>query len=76
MCKKWLVITALMFFVNLTTKAQCAMCKATIESSLENGGGIGGGLNKGILYLMAFPYILLLFFALTWFFYMRKKTTN
>ncbi|MGY6562198.1 MAG: hypothetical protein ACXITV_08830 [Luteibaculaceae bacterium] len=40
--------------------AQCAMCKAVVESA-ENGSltRTGTGLNKGILYLMAFPYILL-----------------
>jgi hypothetical protein len=41
----------------------CAMCKAVVESS-EGGvfGGrqeIGAGLNTGILYLMAVPYVLL-----------------
>ena len=39
------------------------MCKAVVESG-EAGvfGGpqaVGGGLNKGILYLMAVPYVLL-----------------
>ncbi|MCB9170385.1 MAG: hypothetical protein H6597_02655 [Flavobacteriales bacterium] len=42
----------------------CAMCKATVESAQDNGvfGGtqtIGRGLNNGILYLMAVPYVLL-----------------
>ncbi len=39
------------------------MCKAVVESGDEGiyGGGqsIGAGLNKGILYLMAVPYVLL-----------------
>jgi len=43
----------------------CAMCKAVVESG--DGGGrifggeqnIGKGLNSGILYLMAVPYLLL-----------------
>ena len=31
--------------------AQCAMCKATVESNIENGGKtVGRGLNSGILY--------------------------
>ncbi|MBT8196156.1 MAG: hypothetical protein HKO56_01160 [Bacteroidia bacterium] len=37
---------------------QCAMCKAAVESEAENGGSIGAGLNSGILYLMAVPYLL------------------
>lgn len=43
----------------------CAMCKAVVESGESSGnifGGeqsIGRGLNNGILYLMAVPYLLL-----------------
>jgi hypothetical protein len=41
--------------------AQCAMCKANAESSLRNGSTIAKGLNSGILYLMAIPYLMLAF---------------
>jgi hypothetical protein len=40
--------------------AQCAMCRANVETNNGNGGNIGKGLNSGILYLMAVPYILLI----------------
>jgi len=43
--------------------AQCAMCKAIVESSSDsyasNEIGGGKGLNTGILYLMGVPYVLL-----------------
>ena len=39
--------------------AQCAMCKATAESSLENGESVASGINFGILYLLPIPYIIL-----------------
>ncbi len=40
------------------TYAQCAMCKATAASKDETGGfAIGGGINTGILYLLALPFI-------------------
>ena len=39
--------------------AQCPMCKISMESNLENGGTAGQGLNKGILYLFATPYIII-----------------
>ncbi|GAB4141757.1 MAG: hypothetical protein Fur0041_16970 [Bacteroidia bacterium] len=42
--------------------AQCAMCKATVESNNSNGGTAAGGINDGIIYLMFIPYILLAFF--------------
>jgi hypothetical protein len=42
--------------------AQCAMCKAGAESSLKsNPNSIARGLNSGILYLMAVPYLLIAF---------------
>jgi uncharacterized membrane protein len=43
-----------------TVVAQCAMCKAIPTSNQANGGTIADGLNTGILYLMAIPYLLLM----------------
>lgn len=40
--------------------AQCAMCKSVVGSNKDAGGNIANGLNTGILYLMAIPYILLM----------------
>ena len=40
--------------------AQCAMCRTTAESDLTAGGSIAKGLNTGILYLMAVPYLALI----------------
>lgn len=39
--------------------AQCAMCRAVLESSGEN--SMAEGINDGIVYLMAIPYILVAF---------------
>jgi hypothetical protein len=50
------------FFLLLANdaEAQCAMCKAVAENAQgESGYGIANGLNSGILYIMAIPYILL-----------------
>ncbi len=39
--------------------AQCAMCRATVDSNLSEGRGvIGTGLNFGIMYLFVMPYLL------------------
>jgi len=35
------------------------MCRATVESNLDSEKTVGKGLNKGILYLMTIPYIVL-----------------
>lgn len=37
------------------SSAQCAMCRAVLES--EEGGVKAEAINDGIVYLMAFPYI-------------------
>ena len=55
------------------TTGQCVMCKAVAEDSADDG-GLGAGLNRGILYLMAVPYILLsaLFFVI----YRKRKSAS
>lgn len=49
-----------LLFNNTSIVAQCAMCKSSVESDLAAGGSIGEGLNTGILYLMAIPYVILM----------------
>ena len=45
--------------IQVVSYAQCAMCKAVLESNLENGGSAAAGINDGIIYLMFIPYILI-----------------
>jgi len=55
-----LVFTIFLSAENLS--AQCAMCKQAAESSLKSdAGSIARGLNSGILYLMAVPYLMIAF---------------
>ncbi len=44
------------FVFVLKTNAQCAMCRAVLES--EEGQSTAEGINNGIVFLMAVPYIL------------------
>jgi hypothetical protein len=46
---------SILFF--LKTNAQCAMCRAVLES--EEGQETAKGINDGIIYLMAIPYLLI-----------------
>lgn len=55
-----LILVALVLLPSIT-EAQCAMCKASVESSQEQKNSVAGGINQGILYLMAVPYLLLAF---------------
>jgi hypothetical protein len=48
-------------FCHVFSYAQCSMCRAVAESSHNGGSSIANGLNTGILYLMLFPYILLVY---------------
>ena len=58
-------------FFQTQLKAQCSMCKAVVEANLKEGGNVGAGLNEGILYLMAMPYIVVLLFGI--FYYLQKR---
>ncbi len=51
--KKILVI--LFLSISQIVTSQCAMCKAVVESGDAE---IAESVNSGIIYLMAFPYIL------------------
>ena len=68
-----LVLALVAVFAWEHAMGQCVMCKAVAEDSADDG-GLGAGLNRGILYLMAVPYILLsaLFFVL----YRRRKSAS
>ncbi len=64
------------FSFTLKLNAQCAMCKAAVEANLKEGGSAGAGLNQGILYLMAMPYIALFVFGVFYYLQKRNKQTG
>lgn len=53
---KKILLSIILLFVIQAADAQCAMCKAVVESGSSSE---AAGLNSGILYLMAFPYLLM-----------------
>jgi len=75
MTKKLLfsILTILFFF---KTNAQCAMCRAVLES--EEGQSTAEGVNDGIMYLMAVPYILVgsVGFIIYWKFFRKNPEEN
>lgn len=55
-----LSIFAVMVLIPESMDAQCAMCKAVLESEISiEGAERSKGINSGILYLMGFPYLLI-----------------
>jgi len=53
---RYAFILALFLFAVIPVEAQCAMCRAVLES--EEGQSTAKGVNDGIVYLMLIPYIL------------------
>jgi len=54
---KGLILVIIFFVLPRLSTAQCAMCRAVLESQDDN--SMAEGINNGIVYLMALPYILL-----------------
>lgn len=50
------VILFVFLFTSLLMEAQCAMCRAVVE---QGGEATAEGINSGIVYLMAFPYLII-----------------
>lgn len=69
--KNWKKIFLLMLVFGLMSQvswAQCAMCRATVDSNLSEGRGvIGTGINFGIVYLFLTPYLLVATMVFLWY---------
>ena len=66
--KKALFILMLIFTTTLVAEAQCPMCKASVESGIDDENGKGKGLNDGILYLLATPYLAIMAIGGVWYY--------
>ncbi|HEY1023727.1 MAG TPA: hypothetical protein VGE26_01080 [Sphingobacteriaceae bacterium] len=72
------LVTVLLIVFSLTfsatvASAQCAMCSATAEHSVQHGNTQGKSLNKGILFLLATPYLLVAIVGFVWYKKYRRK---
>lgn len=56
--------------------AQCAMCSLNAENSTQNGNTQGKGLNNGILFLLAAPFLIGGGVAILWYKKFRHKETK
>lgn len=54
--RKYLIAILLIGCVNINLQAQCAMCRASLESSGNS--AQAEAVNDGIVYLMVIPYVL------------------
>lgn len=53
--------------------AQCAMCTINAEQGVKNGNTQAKGINSGVLYLMAIPYLMIGALGVLWY---KKYRTN
>lgn len=57
MSKRTLIVFLLLALTFADSQAQCAMCRAVLESEASQ--TAAKGINDGIVYLMIFPYLLM-----------------
>ncbi len=69
---KLFYIVILLLFFSTSVDAQCAMCRAVLES--EEGQKTAKGINNGIVYLMIIPYVLIA--TVGYFIYRNKKKSK
>ena len=71
---RYLIAIAMVLIGTVSTSAQCAMCKATLENNISNGNiGIAASINFGILYLFVSPYLFIVIVAYFWYRTSRKN---
>jgi hypothetical protein len=56
-----------------SASAQCAMCTINAEQGVKNGNTQAKGINSGVLYLMAIPYLMIGALGVLWY---KKYRTN
>ncbi len=68
-------LTIFVTILDVSASAQCVMCRSTVESNRADDklSKFGNGLNKGILFLMSVPYILVGTVGFLWYRSNRKK---
>jgi hypothetical protein len=72
-----ILFIAFVAVISTDVSAQCAMCKAVAKSGMESDPGrFGKGLNKGILYLLAMPYIMVGIGGFLWWRSKKKKSVS
>lgn len=67
------LVLSFQFVQPMEANAQCPMCRMSAESNLKNGGTDGKGLNNGILYMLATPYLLVGAIGYVWYRNRRKE---
>jgi len=70
--KKTLILLSFLVFLPWNSFSQCAMCRAALMTGDDQ--GAAEGINHGITYLMAFPYVLAAIMAVAIYKVLKKET--
>lgn len=71
--RKFIIVLSFLTVTSVTALAQCPMCKTAVESGMKEGHTKGRGLNDGILYLLATPYLAIAVVGGAWYYKNKKK---
>lgn len=71
-----LLTLGLMVTSNVNVKAQCAACTASVETNAKSGDSTTLGLNNGIMYLLAAPYLAVAMLGVIWYKKYRRKNVD
>lgn len=78
--KKYILFFFLLSFGMMGLYAQCPMCKTALSSNRKGHQKyerqVGGGINKGILFLLSAPYILAAGVGVVYYNAQKKKKLN
>lgn len=69
-------ILCLMIFAIEPVRAQCAMCSAQVETNAKSGSSATHGLNNGVLFLLAAPYLAVAACGYIWYKKYRRKNVD
>lgn len=70
------IVFGLMMVSVKPVMAQCAQCAATVETNAKSGDTTANGLNKGILFLLACPYLAVGIVGYIWYKNYKRKNVN
>jgi hypothetical protein len=70
------IVFGLMIISVKPVKAQCAACAAAVETNAKSGDTTANGLNKGIMFLLAAPYLAVGVVGFIWYKKFRRKNIN
>lgn len=68
-----LALIVVLLVITVSADAQCAMCQATAETSRDAGASAADGINKGVLYILVMPYIIMATIGYFWWRSRNKK---